>query len=764
MAFSTLAGCSIIEKNNDAALKAEAVKVGSTVLNQKDVVDLWTEFYNQNSSYFYYYDNDQIVEIFYKNIVLRYIVLQEVEKLITNGTIKYTQKDDANVWLNVFKSFEASINSREKSLMLQNGTKEEDLPKRLASEDKTNSSDVKKYLYEDYTFDAMNDYECKYSGTNRGDALNYAVGKNVTNQKVSSMIELFETKYLGVYAEELDEDQDVEDAYNNATEFAQVFDNATYYLQIDDSQMETREYAYKMLVGSLILSNKAEAKTTDRAEVLTEKFKQQYISAYESYLQTMYQTYIKSLITDNTSEYYSLTKEAIITRYLQLLGKNILSYKTQENYVSLLESEAKDSLLMYYYQGEYYYFSVQHLLVNFDGTIKANLNEQPGKNSEASVEQYNAYKNYRNNYCDTVLGLGSWEDYDNVVYCDKDGYAVYEIDITGTKHQVYFDPDKVVEKDDELDDDEQPTAYYYQGATEPVYLTQGEFDTCTRATMTVGQVLTIFNNTYSRIMAVVDDTATYVDVDAVMAKLDELYQSDDDSLKIEYKISEDFVKAYRATGADKPAVAHKIYANLFLQHAYRYSSNNDALKNTLSGKVGMIISNEPDNNKSSGSTYVSEFTNDARALLANYLDNLDNHDTYPTTLSSDNFIISDYGIHIVIINDVYRVDNANTVNIGAPITGDLVSYENLWGTKTGAALTDAIDEAIDILQKTYITTASSQTVYEYFYEIIRDELVGSNGTLYTIVRNKLYNKYMDEDKAEYYSKLTYDQLLEYMKG
>ena len=764
--MSTLAGCAIVVKDNSQAMQANSIKIGNTTVTKEEVSGLWRSFYNNAQYYFYSgYDHDEILKIFYKTVVLRYATIQEAEKLIADGKMKYTQKDEANVWQNVFASYASSVDTREKALLRQNGIEDEDLPERLQSESSESSSDVKSYKYEDYKFEGMADYECKYAETDRGVALadGYKVGKDVADQTITEMINVFETTYLKIYAQDLDEDQELEEAYDSLEEYKQLLSDGLangneYFKAIAAGELETRTYAYQMLVGSLILSAKADGKNTDRKTVAFNQMKESYVSAYETYLQNMYSSYILSLADkeDAASQYalansvYALNDRAIVARYLQLLGKDIQSYKLEENYIAVLEAKATDSLLMYTYAGENYYFTVQHLLVNFDADTLAALKEIPGSNDSASAEQYEKYKEIRNEYYKT-LGLTSWAEYNNVVYVDQNGYAVYLFtDESLVDHEVFYggaDDDYVAveyAEDDTTAEDDKLTAYYYlDSSSQKVYLTNAQFNSCKRATTTIQHVLDVFKTNYDKIINALNTSSS---VDAAVEAIELLKETED----INYTISEDFVKAYfeATTAAEKAAVAEKIYANLFLQHAFVYSSNNDALGSKLSDLVGMVISTRPDNNNASGSTFVADFTNGARELLANYL----NGTLSVTELGSANYIISDYGIHIVIINDVYKTTG--------DITGGTISFEDVFGTADEATIAAKVAEAVELMKHTFVCKASGQTIYAYVYEKIRDELLsGSSSPVYTKVRNALYQEYL-ENNVQFISKMGYDELMD----
>ena len=162
VAMSALGGCAIVVKDKTEAMQSNSIRIGNTVVTKQEVADLWRSFYTNAQYYFYSgYDHDEILKIFYKTLVLRYATIQEAEKLIADGKMKYTQKDEANVWEDVFESFATSVDTREKALLEQQGKKEDELPKRLQDESSESASDVKSYKYEDYSFEGMKDYECK---------------------------------------------------------------------------------------------------------------------------------------------------------------------------------------------------------------------------------------------------------------------------------------------------------------------------------------------------------------------------------------------------------------------------------------------------------------------------------------------------------------------------------------------------------------------------------------------------------------------------
>lgn len=756
--FSSLTGCSIVAKDNTKALEQKAISVGEKVLSKQEVVDLWYSFYNQNSSVFYYYSEEDIVEIFYKNIVLKYAVLQQVDALIEEEKLVYTQGDDAKVWLQVLQSFAQNVDSIEKSLYLQQGIEEDKLPTRLQSSSSSSSnSDVESYLYEEYHFTGMEDYECKYTPENNtyGDALGTTkVGYDVSDDQIEKVQGMLST-YL--YKTEVETDDEIE--YKNLDDLKGKFSNTDYYTSIKETT--NRKQAFDMYVGKLMLSAKAEGKKLTRTQTLKQQIKDLYISYYETYLQNMYSNYINSLVDKETSDYYTLSDQAIVSRYLQLLGSDIQKYKLEENYIAVVEAKQDNALLLYRYNGEYYYFTVQHLLVAFDDDIKNTLSVMDGNESSASEKYYEIYCKIREKYYE-YLGLDSWEDYNNATYRDENGYDVYIYTVAtdgGSDNMlVYFDKDWTSpEYADDVEDDQKENGYYYIGTDGKVYLTAEQFDECKKATVKVGTVIEEFNDTYN---------ATISILSAAGAKTAATIKSElETNSSVKYVISEDLINAYITAlnnGGDMRAMNHKVYTNLFMRHAFKYSTDTASLGTDLSDYVGMIISGRDDNHTVGGSTYVNEFTDKARELAEDYIDNKEGSSAYADALDEDNFAISDYGIHMIVVNDVFKVSDS------APITGNDILAENIYGTKDSPLSAEQIktnvENAVAKMKTIYVSASSSQTLYEYMYELVRDELVGDNGTTYTKERNRLYALYIDDTngtaKADLSNLMTYDELMD----
>ncbi len=785
--FTSLTGCALIVPDNSKALEKKAISVGTTVLSKQEVVDLWYNFYTENASVFYYYSEDQILEIFYKNIVLKHATMQETLALIDEGKLVYSAGDDAKVWLNVLNHFSSQVDTIEKALYKQQGVEGDNLPNRLqGSTTSSTNSEVKSYLYTEYDFTGMEDYECKYTPANNtgADLGNIKVGNNVTDEQVKDINNLL-AKFI--YKTAVEQPADAEEVdYISLQDLKSKIDNNAYYTSITNTT--NREKAFDMYVGKLMLSAKAEGKTYNRSTALLNEIERVYISSYENYLQSMYSNYINSLVNKADSAYYTLSDEAIVARYLQLLGSDIQKYKLEENYIAVLEAKADNSLLLYRYNGEYYYFTVQHLLVGFDENVTESLANLYGNQANASIEQYNIYKSIRDNFYSQISNgsggyLTSWEQYNNATYRDENGYDVYTYfnSSENATYKVYFDAEFVapdpVEGEEIAEEDVQNGYYYTKADTTKVYLTKAQFDTCKKATTTVATVLNVFNTTYKATIEYLNQSNTKTLTSSVIR------ENLENNAAVSYVISEDLISAYMAgletANADVIAeLNNKVYTNLFMQHAFKYSKDSASLGTSLSNYVGMVISGKPDNHTVGGSTYVSEFTDKARQLArfhigavettdadyAEYLEYVNLNKDYKQ-LGAVNYGISDHGIHMIVVNDVYKVSES------APITGNSVTAENIFGSQSNPLTEQQVKQnvanAVEKMQSIYVSSTSSQTLYEYMYELVRDELVKSNNgsasAIYTIERNRLYNEYINKQNgknADLSDKLSYEELMD----
>ena len=163
----------------------------------------------------------------------------------------------------------------------------------------------------------------------------------------------------------------------------------------------------------------------------------------------------------------------------------------------------------------------------------------------------------------------------------------------------------------------------------------------------------------------------------------------------------------------------RIKTLLFNEFAWKYSGDTGSLTNEkLSGVLGFTISSETDNHGS----LVKDFTNGARSLYEAYLAD-SNANGIGSTIAS---VVSDYGTHMMMLTGVYEAG--------------------------------AVAESVEELKTSYVSNLTEQTLYEYVYDMVKDELVGDSGTYFTDYRKSLVKHYEEEELIKWVDKMSYKEL------
>lgn len=165
---------------------------------------------------------------------------------------------------------------------------------------------------------------------------------------------------------------------------------------------------------------------------------------------------------------------------------------------------------------------------------------------------------------------------------------------------------------------------------------------------------------------------------------------------------------------------------LFQEYAWKYSGDTGSLSNELKGVLGFTISEETDEH----GNFVKDFANGARELYKAYLINSTTNGIGSTIRP----VVSDYGVHLMMLTGVYE-------------EGEVVQVKGKTDT-----------QIVEDLKANYVSNLTTQTLYEYVYDLIKDELFGDKGTYFTDHRNALVKKYENEGLVDYVKKLTYEQL------
>ena len=136
----TFSGCSLVSKNEEKLNSDIMMKIGDTTITKNDLINAFYTYYQNNSNYFAYYDEETIEESFYTWYTVKTLVNELSMKALYNettnktGYIYYTSEDADTVWEYVEDYFYSQISSYEKALYTADGVEEADLPSWLQSE------------------------------------------------------------------------------------------------------------------------------------------------------------------------------------------------------------------------------------------------------------------------------------------------------------------------------------------------------------------------------------------------------------------------------------------------------------------------------------------------------------------------------------------------------------------------------------------------------------------------------------------------------
>ena len=394
MLLSVFTGCSLFVSNDGKDKNKVELVIGEEQITREELSQLYYSFYSQNSSYFYYYGEEQIADLFYRSVIASKLTLQEAKKLIANNTIVVTDEDYKDIWKNVFDYFDNQVTTAEKAILTSKGAKDEDLPKRLQT---SKDSEEKAYKYEPYKFEKV-----EYKP---------ATGTQATAPEIDGKIPELKAR-LFKYNTSKDKENPV-------------------YEDIAEAELKVRNQAYEQYISSLVLSAKANNKDTNRNTVIKAEVERVYKSYKESKLQEKYKEYINSTSArsdEGYTDYYS--NAAIVKKFKELLNASTESNTIEDNYIEVVTSTDNDTLILYHYKGKYKFFSVQHVLVSYSDEILSQLKNTNGYDTAKDLEIRNYYEQVR------AALVGGTSDIENMetTYRDDDGYTVK--DANGNKLKI----------------------------------------------------------------------------------------------------------------------------------------------------------------------------------------------------------------------------------------------------------------------------------------------------------------------------------------
>lgn len=749
MVFSGMfafSGCSIVSEDSEAINNKVVMKIGDTNVTKADLINAFYTYYQNNSTYFAYYSEEVIEESFYtwytvKTMVneLSFKALYD-EKTNPNGYIFYTEDDAKTVWDAVEDYFYSQVSAYESALYAKDGISEGDdgYPSWLVSDDE----EEEETGFESYKSEA------KYiEFTNRKSKISKKLSADEVYNKINTLkANLF--KYDTLDENGAETTKDIEDS----------------------NQYKYRNDAFDKYWEALVINAKASETSTNRDDVLKAEVLRIYEAYYNSQVNVIFQNYyVQEHLLDynGTGDKTTLSDKTIVAAFLDDYYSDYQSYQIQDGYVEKMEDSEGASLLMYHYQGKYYYFSVQHILLSFTDTILEQVKALDGYGvTNANEHLAGSYIAARNdiatekeagiltevkNQKDSIIAIGDyyyydetkkdvWQDGADDTDTETYGKPIYYGYVKLTKHTV-GDDGSVTYTD--LYSEDKP---YTTGDENQTKITRESAGVKLMANIEDVQIA--FSENYKiwfeLANSIFDGTTT----------IDEFYENEAnekyEDIRYVLEVAENFKNFDAANNdeknANKDLLRNKVASLLFIELEWLYSG--DSLGNETSNKIGYVVSSQDDNN----GNWVVDFAVGAREIFDDMkLTDYTSKDADGKAIYTK-LVLTDYGYHIIKLENVYDKEHSSIIDL-SKITAEY-SLEN------GSEYVNAV---VKQLKQTYICSSSNQTLYDYFYDTAYTSLVGSSsssGSYFLDLEYQWLAQYYKDNKIETYEKMTYDELVD----
>lgn len=718
----SFSGCSLVSGSSEKKGEAIVMKIGDTNVTKNDLINAFYTYYQNNSSYFAYYDEATIEESFYTWFTVKTLVTELSYKALydetTNpsGYIYYTSEDAETVWEYVEDYFYSQVNTYEKALLSADGVLESDYPEWLhdhADDAETETgfsyytSPVKDIVYKDRKADAV---------------------KKLTEEQVYSKVDALKTG-LFKYVESEDED-------GNET-----------LADIMDEGLIVRNQAYANYIQALVSNAKANGKSTDVNDVLKAEVLRIYNAYYESQVSVIFQNfYVQDYLLDldGTGDKATLNDKAVVAKFLDAYYADRQTYRLQDGYVEKMESQDGASLLLYHYEGRSYYFSVQHILVQFTDYVMEQVQNLEGygvsNSGEVITDKYvedrnqiavnaaNAILTKVNKDAEkgTIVPFGSYYYYDETKKeSETDNYGYIKLS-TGVWNSVTKKVDQT-----------NPQTYTNSEGKEITWESDEAVMMATKE-----DIVEAYSYNYDIWKGKVEELLN----DATKSIDDVIGENVEEGRYEELRYVLEVAQNMKLAGVANEEIFNKVASLLFVELQWVYSS--DSLGNEISNKIGYIVSSQEDNNMN----WVVDFAVGARELLA-YMktEGFANKTSDEKAIYTEAYL-TDYGWHIMKIENVYDKAHSSIVDLSSVVADfDLT------------AGSDYVEEVTALLKKTYVCNSSNETLYNHYYDEVYNNLVGtssSSGTYFLALEYDWLSQYYSDEKVEIIKKVEYNELLE----
>ncbi len=745
----TLCSCAPVKTDTEKKNGSVAVQIGNISLTKADVINQFYSYYQERSYVLSYgmQDEETFINNFYSWLEKRQIIKEKSaaalynETTNPNGYIYYTEEDEADVWHSVYEYFYSEVTDYEKSIFSVSKFEEDEYPVWLKSEEEEDSKTTFK------------PYESAKPVVDTEKRKNESVTK-MTEAEVKSAATIKKVKdYLFEYVVGQDSDKDIREKISY-----EKFENDERYIELNFVQRGSnpRNEAYAKMIEWLVSSAKSSGKNTDANVVLENEILRVYNAYYDAKITSIYQDYLlKEYLTgigENTDK-TTLSEEAIASAFINNYLTDLQKFSNENSYITTITSSDNKSIILYNYNGKNFFFTVQHILIQFDDFISEEIKNLKGytdsssSNLDAAVADQ--FKADREELVKKYKGMLATVNEDN--YKELSSLQA-EID-KNVKYYYYDEASNDKTGAGYIEVTKDSTTGKYVNSSKNIEVEAEEV----KKMASKEDIIKIYNGLLK------DFTTKFLNYyDGVT---DENFNKEKNKdLEYIFNMVDDIKVNYGTdTDAAKTLIKNKLSSMVFIELEFIFST--DALGNEYKNKLGYVMSNYP--TETSG--MVPEFADGSKdifkeivkqsnggTLAEDYVVDASDIQTIKTGINSaiDSFlnsngtsepafintIISRYGYHMIKVEDIF-------------VPGEsMITISDFTNTS----------EIIKALKKTYVCGGSNQTLYNYFYDMLYNGNVGSSNSsrnYYSKLQDKWVEEYKNSNKITYTNKMNYDDLI-----
>ncbi len=395
-----------------------------------------------------------------------------------------------------------------------------------------------------------------------------------------------------------------------------------------------------------------------------------------------------------------LSEESIVKTFLQSYEADKQNFLNEADYVSVVTSS--DTELILYHNNDKF-FTVQHILLKFDEQLVNLIKEDPYyvdmSSNDVQLEIFEQFvQNRENIVADYYSATGALTDVNEEQLAKMPSFNI----------------------------DERFYGYYTHSAAEG-YKKVAKGTEGAKMMATVENIVNCYNHNLSYVMSMVE---------SVLKPNGSSIEEQGEDVRYIIEAAQTILNSYGGTKTYydiEAEIEQKVSSLVFIALSWIYSD--DGLYNTIYKQLGYVMANYPDDNNG----FTHEFVDLSKILYEEMKKgNIDITDVD----AAQNIVMTKDGIHIIKLDNIFEQGTS------------LIDISGIDTTNTAAVA--------KMMKETFICNGSDQTVYDYYRDMIYNNLAGdeaTNGTFFEDLKNTWLQEFMSENKITYVSKLTYEEIM-----